>query len=50
MTYDILQNQSNYQTVCLLLDTAHQDYHFIKVCGKQIFDSNLELALLLTRA
>ena len=23
-TYDILQNHSNYPTVCLLLDTAHR--------------------------
>ena len=29
-TYDILQNQSNYPTVCLLLDTAHTaDYCII---------------------
>ena len=49
-TYDILQNQFNYPSVCLLLDTEHQDDHCITVCGKWIFDSNLELALPLTRA
>ena len=49
-TYDILHNQSNYSTVCLLLDTAHRADHCIKVCGKWIFDSNLKLALPLTRA
>ena len=48
-TYDILHNQSNYPTVCLLLDTAHRSYHCIAVCGKWIFDSILELALPLTR-
>ena len=48
-TYDILQNQSNYPTVCLLLDTAHREDHFITVYGKCIFDSNLKLALPLTR-
>ena len=46
----ILQNQYNYPTVCLLLDTAHQDDNFITVCGKWIFDFNLELAIPLTRA
>ena len=46
--HDILQNQSNYTTVCLLLDTAHQADHFITVCGKWIFDSNLEFTLPLT--
>ena len=49
-TYDILQNQSNYRTVCFLLDTAHRADHCIEVCGKWIFDSNLKLALPLTRA
>ena len=33
-TFDILQNHSNYPTVCLLLDTAHRTNHFITVCGK----------------
>ena len=47
-TYDILQNHSNCPTVCLLLDTAHRTDHFITVCGKWIFDSNLEFALPLT--
>ena len=42
--------QSNYPTVCLLLDTAHWFDHCITVCGKWIFDSNLKLALPLTRA
>ena len=48
--YDVLHNQSNYPTVCLSLDTEHRDDHCITVCGKWIFDSNLELALTLTRA
>ena len=48
--YDILHNQSNYLTACLLLDTAHQADHCITVCAKWIFDSNLKLALPLTRA
>ena len=37
--FDILQNRSNYPTVCLLLDTAHRSDHCITVCGKWIFDS-----------
>ena len=45
-----MQNQSNYPTVCLLIDTAHQADHCITVCGKWIFDSNLKLALPLTSA
>ena len=49
-TYDILQNRSNYPTVCLLLDTAHQTDTCITVCGKWIFDYNLESALPLTKA
>ena len=49
-TYDILHNQSNYPTVRLLLDTTHTADHCITVCGKWIFDSNLELALQLTHA
>ena len=49
-TYDILHNRSNYPTVCLLLDTAHRSDRCITVCGKWIFDSNLKLALPLTRA
>ena len=49
-TYDILHNQSNYPTVCLLLDTAHRTDHCIKVCGKWIFDSNLKFALPITSA
>ena len=49
-TYDILQNQSNYPTVCFLLDTAHWADHCISVCGKWVFDSNLKLALPLTRS
>ena len=48
--YDKLQNQSNYPTVCMLLDTSHWADNCITVCGKWIFDSNLELALPLTRA
>ena len=50
MTFDILQNHSNYPTVCLLLDTAHWTDHCITVCSKWIFDSNLESALPLTKA
>ena len=49
-TYDIFQNSSNYPTVCLLLDTAHRKNHCITVCGKWIFDSNLESTLPLTKA
>ena len=49
-TFDILQNHCNYPTVCLLLDTAHQTNHCITVCGKCIFDSNLESALPLIEA
>ena len=49
-TFDILQNHCNYPTVCLLLDTAHQKNHCITVCGKWIFDSNLDSALSLTKA
>ena len=45
-----MQNHSNDPTVCLLLDTAHQTDHCINVCGKWIFDYNLEFALLLTKA
>ena len=41
MTYDISHNQSNYTTLCLLLDTEHQADHFITGCGKWIFGSNL---------
>ena len=36
--------------MCLLLDTAHRKDHCITVCGKWIFDSNLESALPLTKA
>ena len=49
-TYHILHNHYNYSTVCLLLDTAHRTDHCITVCGKWIFDSNLEFALPLTTA
>ena len=45
-----MQNHSYYPTVCLLLDTAHQTDNCITVCGKWIFDSNLEFALPLTKA
>ena len=48
-TYDILQNHSNYPTVRLLLDMVHRADHCITVCGKWIFDSNLEFALPLTK-
>ena len=50
MTYDILQNHSNYTTVCLLLDPAHRKDHCITVCIKCIFDTNLEFTLPLTKA
>ena len=49
-TFDILQNHSNYPTVCLLLYTAHRTDHCIIVCGKWILDSNLESALPLKKA
>ena len=48
MTYDIFQNQYTYPTVCLLLETWHWNDHCITVCGKCIFDSNLEVGLPLT--
>ena len=47
-TFDILHNHYNYPTVCLLLETAHRTDNCITVCGKWIFDSNLEFALPLT--
>ena len=43
-----MQNHCNYPTVCLLLDTTHQKNHCITVCGKWLFDYNLESALPLT--
>ena len=49
-TFDILQNHCNHPTVCLLIDTEHQKNHCITVCGKWIFDYNLESALTLTEA
>ena len=36
--------------MCLLLDTAHRTDYCINVCGKWIFDSNLESELPLTKA
>ena len=36
--------------MCLLLETAHRTDQCITVCGKWIFDSNLEFALPLTSA
>ena len=45
-----MQNHCNCPTVCLLLDRTHRTNHFINVCGKCIFDSNLESALPLTEA
>ena len=36
--------------MCLLLDTAHRTDNFITICGKWIFDYNLEFALPLTKA
>ena len=49
-TFDILQNYINYPSVCLLLDTEHRTNHCITVCGKWIFDSNLESELPLTES
>ena len=46
--YDILQNHSNDPTVCLLLDTAHKTDNVITICGKWIFDYNLEFTSPLT--
>ena len=46
--YDICRNQSNYPTLCLLLDMWNQTDHRITVCIKWIFDSNLKMALPLT--
>ena len=34
--------------MCLLLDTWHWTHHYITVCGKWIFDSNLKVTLPLT--
>ena len=50
MTYDILLNHYNYPTMCLLLDSAHRTDHCIAICGKWIFDHNLDFALPLTKA
>ena len=36
--------------MCLLLDTAHKTDNCITICGKWIFDYNLEFALPLTKA
>ena len=36
--------------LCLLLDTTHRTDHCINVCGKWIFDTNLECALPFTKA
>ena len=36
--------------MCFLLDTEHRTDHCITVCGKWIFDSNLEFALPPTKA
>ena len=46
--YDIFRNQSNYPTVCLLLDMWYCTDHCIAVFGKYIFDSNSEVAFPLT--
>ena len=47
--YDIFWNQSIYPTFCVLLEMWHQTDHCITVCGKCIFDSNLKVALPLTK-
>ena len=49
MPYDIFWNQSNYPTVCLLLDTLHRTYYCITVCGKWKFDSNFGVTFPLTQ-
>ena len=36
--------------MCLLLDTANKTDNCITICGKWIFDYNLEFALTLTKA
>ena len=36
--------------MCLLLDTAHNTDNVITICGKWIFDYNLEFALPLTKS
>ena len=47
--YDILRNESTNPTVCLLLGMWYLNDHCIAVCGKCIFDSNLKVALPLTK-
>ena len=47
--YDIFRDRYIYPTMCLLLDTWHQTYNFITVCGIQIFNSNFEVAFPLTQ-
>ena len=44
-TYDILQNHYNDPTVRLLLDTAQKTDNVITICGKWIFDYNLEFCI-----
>ena len=43
-SYDIFWSHYNCPTVCLLLDTSHRTDHCITVCGKWMFDSNIEVA------
>ena len=45
-----MQNHSNYPTVCLLPYTAHKKDNVSIICGKWIFDYNLEFAFPLTKA
>ena len=40
---------SYHPTVFLSLDTSHRNDHCITVCGKLIFDSNLEVTFPLTQ-
>ena len=47
--YDISRNQSNYPTVCLLLDMWKRTDHCITVCCIWIFDTNIEVAFPLTQ-
>ena len=47
--YDILQNQSTYPTVCLLLDTWNRTDNCITVCGKWLFYPIFKVALPLTQ-
>ena len=47
--YDINQTQSNYKTVCLLLNMSHWTNHWNIVFGKCIFVSNFEVTFSLSQ-